>query len=269
MTLKCKICKKEDPNKKRVFVCNECKAKRHTCAICGEWKGNAKASMCQKCMFKSKEYKENMSKAKKGIPGWSRGLTKDTHPGLKKMSESKIGKSTWCKGLTKDDHPGLKRISEMQMGENNSFYGKTHSQEFKDALSEKNTGEQNPFYGKTHTEAQKNKWAKERTGEVYSKWDECNGVKVQSKTERKFVEKYHASIIDAHRAIKTPYGYYYSDFDFGTHLVEVKSDWTFKKMLEKETQINKIRWINNNIKKVIIAIENENGFNMVESSDVQ
>ena len=42
-------------------------------------------------------------------------------------------------------------------GENNPFYGKTHSDEFKQKLSEALTGENNHFYGKTHSDEFKQK----------------------------------------------------------------------------------------------------------------
>ena len=82
--------------------------------------------------MQSKERKEKISKAHKG----------------KKLSEEhkiKISKSN-----KKGQH----------LGSNNSFYGKTHTNETKEKLSfyaKKRTKEKNPFYGKKHTNETKDK----------------------------------------------------------------------------------------------------------------
>ena len=60
-------------------------------------------------------------------------------------------------------------LSIKYSGKGNPFYGKTHTQEVKEALSElaKNrTGELNPFYGKRHSEETKRKIAKANGIEV-------------------------------------------------------------------------------------------------------
>lgn len=61
----------------------------------------------------------------------------------------------WSKGLTKDNHPGLKRTSEKMMGDKNpmhgtmgGFYNKKHSVESKELMRNNNLGEKNPMYGK-------------------------------------------------------------------------------------------------------------------------
>jgi len=60
--------------------------------------------------------------------------------------------------------------------------------------------------------------------------------------------------------IKTPYGICFPDFDFGESFTEIKSLYTFNKMLDEydkkdNCQLNKLLWINNNIKKVNIVVE--------------
>ena len=47
----------------------------------------------------------------------------------KKLSESHIGQKSWSKGLTKNNHPGLLKISNSKLGKNNPMYGKKLSPE--------------------------------------------------------------------------------------------------------------------------------------------
>ena len=64
----------------------------------------------------------------------------------------------WRKGLTKETHEGIKRQSEYMIGENNPFYGKHHSEETKKKIKQNHiknkvsVGENNPMYGKKHSE---------------------------------------------------------------------------------------------------------------------
>lgn len=60
---------------------------------------------------------------KNNVNHWSRGHTKDTHPGLKKVSESLKGNVPWNKGI-----PG-------PTGKDNSFFGRKHSLESKALMS--------------------------------------------------------------------------------------------------------------------------------------
>lgn len=56
---------------------------------------------------------------------WSRGLTKDSHPSLKKISESLKGTKPWNLGLV-----------GFGLGEANNFYGRSHSDESKKKMSD-------------------------------------------------------------------------------------------------------------------------------------
>lgn len=47
-------------------------------------------------------------------------------------------KRCWSKGLTKDDHPGLAKLSRRHSGENNPFHGKKHSPELQQRINDKN-----------------------------------------------------------------------------------------------------------------------------------
>jgi len=60
--------------------------------------------------------------------------------------------------------------------------------------------------------------------------------------------------------IKTPFGMSFPDFEFETYFVEIKSVYTFNKMIEQakkteNSQLNKLIWISNNIKEVKILVE--------------
>ena len=52
----------------------------------------------------------------------------------------------------------------------------------------------------------------------------------------------------------------FPDFEFETYFVEIKSVYTFNKMIEQakkteNSQLNKLIWISNNIKEVKILVE--------------
>lgn len=60
--------------------------------------------------------------------------------------------------------------------------------------------------------------------------------------------------------IKTPFGMCFPDFEFESYFVEIKSTYTFNKMIEqakqtKNSQLSKLIWISNNIKNVNILVE--------------
>ena len=62
--------------------------------------------------------------------------------------------------------PEGERVSiKLRQTLNNSFQGKTHSDEYKSRLSEEFKGEGNPFYGKKHSEASRKSMSISRTGE--------------------------------------------------------------------------------------------------------
>jgi len=70
-------------------------------------------------------------------------------------------------------------------------------------------------------------------------------------------------------SVKTPFGVYYPDFDYGKMYIEIKSDYTYQILLGKKenrwsnkidtNQYEKIKWVNNNIKPVeIIVVDKKN-----------
>lgn len=53
--------------------------------------------------------------------------------------------------------------------------------------------------------------------------------------------------------IKTPLGYYIADFETDKYIIEIKSQWTFDKMRDK--QRDKIIWTHMNIKPVLFQVQ--------------
>lgn len=95
------------------------------------------------------------------------------------------------------------------------------------------------------------------------------------KCDGKYEEKYIKYLIDNNlklpkngNTIKTPYGTYTPDFEFDDCYIEIKSPFTFDVLIGKksysknrksnEKQLNKIKWVNKNLKRVkILIISNE------------
>lgn len=75
---------------------------------------------------------------------------KHTEKSKQKMSENKKGNTAWNKGKTMSDNQKetLSKIASKRTGDKNSFYGKSHSEEFKEYMSEK-------FKGRIPTNARK------------------------------------------------------------------------------------------------------------------
>jgi len=63
------------------------------------------------------------------------------------------------------------------------------------------------------------------------------------------------------RGIKTPYGMVFIDFEYSSYFVEIKSTFTFDKLVKERelenSQLRKIMWVNDNIKPVKILVEIE------------
>lgn len=254
---KCKICKEEDKDKSKSFKCEKCTEASLKCEGCGNKKSKPTYRLCKHCISSDLTYRNNLSTSLKGKVSWRKGLTKETNDSIKRSSELK-------KGVPLSDSHKAK-IS-------NSMFGK-------------HTGANNPFYGKTHTDELKAKWSAERTGKMVhsdeskekirkklleryengeiqkspkSNWYEFQGLKCQGRTELKWVERNFDRIINSRIYINTPLGTYIGDFETNDSLIEVKSFYTFSVI--SQNQLDKIMWIDKNIKKIIFAVERDNKF---------
>lgn len=101
----------------------------------------------------------------------------------------------------------------------------------------------------------------------YCKIYDINGLKCQGTYERYYIETLINNNIELPKntdSIITPYGVYYPDFSYGDHLIEIKSDYTYDILIGKKmcrftkktniNQLNKIKWVNDNIMTVDILI---------------
>jgi hypothetical protein len=245
----CKRCNKEDKNKKRVFVCDECKA----CKTCGGYKASPKAKQCMNCNSKDESYRKNLSESCKGKKSWSKGFTKETHPALKSISDKKKGKPSWNKGLTKHDHPSIMIISEKKVG--NKLTEKT-----KEKISEAKRGKR----GHPTTEETKEKLRNKLIERI--KRGEINGSpkcsiyeykdhKVQGRSELKWIKENYDKVVKRKKeGINTPHGYYFPDFETESYYVEIKSRYTYNLMLNKK-QFEKIKYVSKSHKQVKIFID--------------
>lgn len=89
-----------------------------------------------------------------------------------------------------------------------------------------------------------------------------HGLNCLGNYEKRFIEILHKlgiSLPTKPIQIHTPTGRYLPDFEYPDHYVEIKSTWTLAKS-ERDGQLEKIKWVNENIKPVVIInldIENE------------
>lgn len=111
-----------------------------------------------------------------------------------------------------------------------------------------------------------NSGKRKQTGGVCN-WFKINELSCQGTYEKFYIEKLlneNSKIPKNSKSIKTPFGYYYADFEFENKYIEIKSDYTYniliglvpnrwtKKFDTKQYQ--KIKWVHNNIKEVEILI---------------
>ena len=243
----CKICKHHNPEKMRVFICMSCKEKLITCPNCKS-KKSEKAKMCQTCTFASPEYRQKMSKACSGKENPFKGK-KWTEAQKKKLA----GRSPWNKGITltkeqkknyKGRRPWNKGITLTKEQKKNYKYKGT-SEKTKEIIREK---------------LLKRIERGEINGSPKCKIYTFNGITVQGRSELKWItENFYRVITDKKKAVKTPFGLYFPDFETKTAYIEIKSRYTYERMLDKAdkptSQHRKIVYVNKNIKPVKIYID--------------
>lgn len=104
-----------------------------------------------------------------------------------------------------------------------------------------------------------------------------NGYKVQGHSEKRYIQYLKQNnlslpLIKNKKAVNTPLGLYFPDFEFEDYYVEIKSSYTFSKLINKlsydgkkeNKQLDKILWTSNNIKEVKIFIETKQN-NFIEA----
>lgn len=106
----------------------------------------------------------------------------------------------------------------------------------------------------------------------YCKYYNLNGIICQGSYEKKYIEillENGCDLPNNSKPIKTPFGYYYPDFEFDDKFIEVKCDYTYDILIGIKpnrftkkidlTQLYKIEWVNKNIKIVdIIVVDKKN-----------
>jgi hypothetical protein len=260
----CKICKTENKEKKKVFICDSCKEELYKCPICGNKKSKIQYKTCQKCSFND-EYKNKMSKSCKGKPGH-----KWTDEEKEKISKANKGNKSWCKGLTKETSESLMNMSNKKKGDNNP----TKRLDVRNKISKSKKGKP----GHKWTEEQKKNASikyKERLerGEL-GKNPKCNwfnykGIKAQGRSELKWLKNNYDLIIKKKRSfISTPHGIYIPDFETNNYLIEIKSSWTYNILLQDKNKLDKLNFINLNIKPLKIIIDNGKNFEEINTSDI-
>lgn len=131
---------------------------------------------------RSEESRKKNGDAKRGQTGWSKGLTKDTHPSLMESAKKRTG--------MKRSEETRKRQSTIRkgkfVGENHPMFGKHHKQETKDKLHDANIGKTLPQETKDKmSKVRKGKKMPEGFGEKMSKimMGNKNGLGVKKSAE--------------------------------------------------------------------------------------
>ena len=93
-------------------------------------------------------------------------------------------------------------------------------------------------------------------GIMRSRHGEILGKRFESGSEKKYILSCSQSELDVLISqpgkILTPFGWYFPDFELPDKYIEVKSKWTFSRMVEKQKL--KIDWVNQNLKQVEIKV---------------
>jgi hypothetical protein len=96
--------------------------------------------------------------------------------------------------------------------------------------------------------------------------------RVYGNTEKRYI-KYlidndkNLPIKKTRAAISTPFGLYFPDFEYETFFVEIKSEYTYSKLINRlsydgktvNKQLDKILWVCDSIKKVVVLVETKGG----------
>lgn len=111
-----------------------------------------------------------------------------------------------------------------------------------------------------------NSGKRKQTGGV-CQWFKVKDITCQGTYEKFYIEKLfneNKIIPKNSNAIQTPYGVYYADFEFKKKYIEIKSEYTYNILIGlipnrwtkkiDTTQYQKIKWVNDNVKKVEILI---------------
>lgn len=103
---------------------------------------------------RAKEIGQKISKKVSGIPAWSKGLTKETHPSLQRSSEKHKGISSWNKGLTKETNQKIMDQAEWQKIYNipwnkdkKSCYNEKHIKNFSEGQQRRRKNNHDEWYG--------------------------------------------------------------------------------------------------------------------------
>lgn len=230
-TKKCKICGKEQTYKSK-YNYNRAVKNDTLCKKCNNKivSTDTRNKISYKLSGKSKP-KESVRKMKKTLKEFWKNKTQ------KEMNEWKNTVSTTTKKRWESDEY-RKRISDSV---------KSHWESLTD-------------------DERTNRYISQQNGGAgYCKYIEVNGYTVYGNTEKRYIlsllhTKSKMPLKTSRNGINTPYGMCFPDFDYGESFTEIKSSYTFDKMIKdyeikNNCQLNKLIWISKHIKKVNIIVE--------------
>lgn len=179
----------------------------------------------------------------------------------KKFISIKHGYQKYCNG----------KCPQRNKGENNPMFESTRTEEWKKKHSEfmkgnkygldnhslkgvkRNFSEEHKNNIRKHLKRLNERGFENKGGRC--KWYEYKGLKVQGRYELYFLMTSKLKLTKP-KPIKTPFGFYTPDFETNDFYIEIKSTYTFK-TCRNTKQFDKIKWVNDNIKKVKIKIIQE------------
>jgi hypothetical protein len=204
-------------------------------------------TLCKKCNNRevSLETKQKISKSSIGKP-----KSKDA---VEKMKNSLI--QLW-KNKTKDEMKNWKEI-----------VSKTSSDRWKSVEYKKRVSNsvKNHWNSLTAEEREQRYINQQNNGAGVCEYLMVNNYIVYGKCEERYIKKLYKNNEDLpinkkRTAVETKFGLTFPDFEYETHFVEIKSLYTFNKMIEERNktencQLGKLMWIMENIKDVKILVE--------------
>jgi len=197
-------------------------------------------STCRSCRVITKEHKKRLSEAHMGKPKSKQAVSK-----MKKSL-----KEYWSNKSESEMNDWREMVSQTSK---ERWRDDNYKQQVSDSVKE--------HWDSLSDDERISRFIKQQDGGAgISKYKMVGEYKVQGNTEKRYIQnlinsKKKLPLVKTREGIKTPYGVTFPDFEYDTHFVEIKSLYTYNKMIEDKTQLQKLMWVNKNVKEVKIIVE--------------
>jgi hypothetical protein len=228
-------------------VCKKCKCVQTYNGLGNYNRAVKNDTLCRNCNNKevSLKTKEKISKALKGKP--------KAIQSVEKMKNSLI--ELW------------KNKSEDELNEWKQIVSQTSIERWKDIeYKTKVSNSVKKHWSTLSTQERESRYMNQQNaGAGICEYMMVNDYKVYGTCEQRYIKSLYKNNNELpfnkeRSGIKTPFGICFPDFEYETHFIEIKSTYTFNKMIEERTktekcQLGKLMWISNNVKEIKILVE--------------